>query len=150
MKMKVYLATLPTVALHKLKIVRLLQIDSINVCILSGDPLSSNISNMISFLNEKMFYLLMNKDNPNFDLILDDISFDILAIADQYFDTSVDELEDNYYATLLDDYKLNDSIIRYELKQLLNDIEICYLKYKNKISTLKLILPDGVMFTTED
>lgn len=147
---KIILTTLPTVALHKLKIVLLLQIDTINTCVLSGDYTLSNNGSVFSFLNEKIFHLLQNKNNCNFDLILDDICFDILSIADQYFDTDIDEIEDDYYSTINNDYKINDSVIRYELKQLLNDVEVSYLKYNNKIKSLKLLLPDGVMFITEE
>lgn len=154
MMRKLILATLPTVGLHKLKIVQVLQIDFFNVNVNNGvHSVSNDVSSALSYLDDRIFYLLKNESNPNIDLLIDGIITDMLDIANNYFDTEVssDCIEDGYFNNSKD-FVINEHIIRHEVRQLLNDISLLNIRndFNNNISSIKLLLPDGVMFDIRD
>lgn len=151
---KMIIATLPTVALNKLKIVKLFQIDFLNNNINNGVHSTGNdYSLALSYLDDKLLYLLKNNDNVNIDLLIDEISSDILEIANNYFDTEIEiNIEDNYYLGT-GGFTINDSVIIHELYQILNDIFILNTTYNFKykdICSFRLLLPDGVIFDIRD
>lgn len=141
------IASLPTVILNKIKIVNILYLDFCNNNLLSGSYQETTYTSPLFILENGLLYLLQNRENPNIDLLVDSFTEEIFYIAKNYYDLISEETK---MSDDIDNFKINESTIKHEIRQLFNDICLIYEIYckHKKILGIELSCPDKIHLET--
>ena len=141
---KLIIAALPTVLLSKLKIIKILYLDFFQNNILRYVSPETVYNKPLYALECQLLYLLQNMNNSNIDLLKDVAVDEIMDVCENYYNIISDEYELSENKDT--NFKINESVIRHEIQQLLNDIYIIYdtYCYNKKIIDVELLFSDRV------
>ena len=141
---KLIIAALPTVLLSKLKIIKILYLDFFQNNILRYVSPETVYNKPLYALECQLLYLLQNMNNSNIDLLKDVAVDEIMDVCENYYNIISDEYELSENKDT--NFKINESVIRHEIQQLLDDIYIIYdtYCYNKKIIDVELLFSDRV------
>ena len=141
---KLIIAALPTVLLSKLKIIEILYLDFFQNNILRDVSPETVYDKPLYALECQLLYLLQNMNNSNIDLLKDVAVDEIMDVCENYYNIISDEYELSENKDT--NFKINESVIRHEIQQLLDDIYIIYdtYCYNKKIIDVELLFSDRV------